>query len=80
MWRLPYTTHSSLLPGISNTIPLIDLLYRRFLKVCVLMSKQSIVPLPNMYEKARYWKLLVDKTSQYSQNWEIPIWELSSCF
>jgi len=32
VWRLPNTTHSSLLPGIINTMPLIDLLYRRFLK------------------------------------------------
>jgi len=32
VWRLPKTTHSSLLPGISNTMPLIDLLYRHFLK------------------------------------------------
>jgi len=32
VWRLPNTTHLSLLPGISNTMPLIDLLYRCFLK------------------------------------------------
>jgi len=32
VWRLPKTTHSSLLPGISNTMPLIDLLYGRLFK------------------------------------------------
>jgi len=32
VWHLPNATHSSLLPGISKTMPLIDLLYRRFLK------------------------------------------------
>ena len=32
VWRLPNTTHSSLLSGICKTIPLIDLLYRRMLK------------------------------------------------
>ena len=33
IWRLPNTTHSSLLPGLCKTIPLIDLLYKRSLKL-----------------------------------------------
>jgi len=44
VWRLPNTTHSSLLPGNSNTMPLIDLLYRRFLKfVYRCLSSRSFV-------------------------------------
>jgi len=44
VWRLPNTAHLSLLPGISNTMPLIDLLYRRFLKfVCRCLSSRSFV-------------------------------------
>jgi len=44
VWRLPNTTHSSLLPGISNTMTLIDLLYRRFLKfVYLCLSSRSFV-------------------------------------
>jgi len=44
VWRSPNTTHSSLLPGISNTMPLIDLLYRRFLKfVYRCLSSRSFV-------------------------------------
>jgi len=44
VWRLPNTTHSSLLPLISNTMPLIDLLYRRLLKfVYRCLSSRSFV-------------------------------------
>jgi len=44
VWRLRNTTHSSLLPGISNTMPLIDLRYRRFLKfVYRCLSSRSFV-------------------------------------
>jgi len=42
--RLPNTTHSSPLSGISNTMPLIDLLYRRLLKfVYRCLSRRSCV-------------------------------------
>jgi len=44
VWRLPNTTHSSLLPEISNTMPLIDVLYRRFLKfVYRCLSSRSFI-------------------------------------
>ena len=31
IWQLPYNTHSSLLPGLSDILPLIDLFHKRML-------------------------------------------------
>ena len=33
IWRVPYTTHSSLLPGLCETLPLRDLFYKRMLNL-----------------------------------------------
>ena len=42
VWRLPNTTHSSLLPELCKTYPLLDLLYIRILKfVCRYLNSQS---------------------------------------
>ena len=44
VWRLPNTTHSSLLPGLCKTIPLLDLFYKRMLKfVYRCLNSQSLV-------------------------------------
>ena len=31
LWQVPYTTHSALLPGLCNIMPLIDMFYQRML-------------------------------------------------
>jgi hypothetical protein len=31
VWQVPYTTHSALIPGLCDTIPLVDLFYKRML-------------------------------------------------
>ena len=44
VWRLPNTTHLSLLPGLCKTIPLLDLFYKRMLKfVYRCLSSQSLI-------------------------------------
>ena len=44
VWRLPNTTHSSLLPGLCKTIPLLDLFYKRMLKfVYRCLNSQSLI-------------------------------------
>lgn len=45
VWRVPITTHSSLIPGLCKTIPLIDLFHKRMLKFIYrcLRSQSSLV-------------------------------------
>ena len=31
VWQVPYTTHSTLIPGLCDTLPLADLFYKRML-------------------------------------------------
>ena len=45
IWQLPYTTHAVLIPGLSDTLPLIDLFYKRMLNFVYrcLNSQSSLV-------------------------------------
>ena len=45
IWQLPYTTHAALIPGLSDTLPLIDLFYKRMLNFVYrcLNSQSSLV-------------------------------------
>jgi hypothetical protein len=44
IWRVPNTTHSSLLPGLCQTTPQIDLFYKRMLKfIYRCLNSQSFI-------------------------------------
>jgi hypothetical protein len=45
LWQIPNATHSALLPGLCNTMPLIDVFYKRMLNFVYkcLMSKSLLV-------------------------------------
>jgi hypothetical protein len=45
IWQLPYTTRAVLIPGLSDTLPLIDLFYKRMLNFVYrcLNSQSSLV-------------------------------------
>jgi hypothetical protein len=46
IWQVPYTTHSALIPGLCDTIPLVDLFYKRMLNF-VYRCLQSESPIVN---------------------------------
>ena len=83
VWRLPNTTHSSLLPGLCKTIPLLDLFYKRMLKFvyrCLINSQvidckcycstQYLVQSYELYNRSQCAERLSTLSHQHIQyNW-----------